>query len=573
MLVAGVSSVWAETSTVNASKVSSSSATWTGSAGVTWNVSVDGGAIDQNVTSGYAQVGTKTSPSKSITFSTSGLNGTITSIVVDCAAYSGNASLSATIDGSAFGTQNQSVPSWSNNSGGNVTFSGSASGSIVITMTNGSSGRAMYVKSITVTYTAGSSETIAVTGVTLNETTLTMEVGEEVSLTATVAPSNATNKGVTWSSDNDDVVTVQNGVVTAVGAGSATITVTTTDGEKTATCDVTVKPASEPSVTFDFTSNSWNLPADSKEAGPVSYTLGDYSITLKGGSGKTDGFYYDSSAGNLLLGKSGATLTFPAFPFNVKRIKVYGSEGGSGSVTFNIFVDDDAVSTSATSAKVTHTFPIINDKQSAGTIYVLKVTNGNNTRISKIEIFGYENVEVSNAGYATYVSDNDLDYTNVEGLEAYSAQVDNANSTVSFTKVGKVKAGEGVLLKGNGGSYEVPVTSGVAANSDNDFIRGEGIAVASEDNGKFNYILNNVGGVVAFYAANGKTVGTNRAYLQTATANARISLNFDDETTTGISAIDNRQVTKDNVYNLKGQRVNNPTKGLYIVNGKKVIIK
>ena len=305
----------------------------------------------------------------------------------------------------------------------------------------------------------------------------------------------------------------------------------------------------------------------------MSYTLGDYSITLKGGSGKTDGFYYDSSAGNLLLGKSGATLTFPAFPFNVKRIKVYGSEGGSGSVTFNIFVDDDAVSTSATSAKVTHTFPINNDKQSAGTIYVLKVTNGNNTRISKIEIFGYENVEVSNAGYATYVSDNDLDYTNVEGLEAYSAQVDNANSTVSFTKVGKVKAGEGVLLKGNGGSYEVPVTSGVAANSDNDFIRGEGIAVASEDNGKFNYILNNVGGVVAFYAANGKTVGTNRAYLQTTTANARISLNFDDETTTGISAIDNRQVTKDNVYNLKGQRVNNPTKGLYIVNGKKVIIK
>ena len=184
-----------------------------------------------------------------------------------------------------------------------------------------------------------------------------------------------------------------------------------------------------------------------------------------------------------------------------------------------------------------------------------------------------ESVNVSAAGYATYVSDNDLDYTNVEGLEAFSAQVDNANATVSFTKVGKVKAGEGVLLKANGGSYNVPVTSGVDANADNDFIRGEGTAVASEDNGKYNYILNNVGDVVAFYAANGQNVATNRAYLQTTTANARISLNFDDETTTGIIATLKDKETNSKVYNLNGQRVDNPAKGLYIVNGKKVIIK
>ena len=143
---------WAETTTVTASKITSSSATWTGSGNVTWNVSVNGGATDQNVTNGYAQVGTRTSPSTSITFSTSGISGTITSVVVDCAAYSGNATISATVDGNAFGAQGQSVPSWSNNSGGNVTFTGNASGAIVITMTNGSGGRAMYIKSITVTY-------------------------------------------------------------------------------------------------------------------------------------------------------------------------------------------------------------------------------------------------------------------------------------------------------------------------------------------------------------------------------------------------------------------------------------
>lgn len=141
------------TSIVTASKVTSSNVNWTGSASETWSVNVVGGATNQNVTSEYAQVGTKNSPSTSITFSTSGISGTITSIVVDCASYSGLGTVSATVDGSAFGTQSQSIPSWSNNSGGEVTFSGSASGTISIVMTNGTSGRAMYIKSITVNYT------------------------------------------------------------------------------------------------------------------------------------------------------------------------------------------------------------------------------------------------------------------------------------------------------------------------------------------------------------------------------------------------------------------------------------
>ena len=146
---------WAETATVTASKVTSSSVTWTGSGGESWNVSVNGGATNQNVVNDYAQIGTKNSPSTSVTFSTSGISGTITSIVVNCASYSGLATLSATVGGSSFGTQNQATPSWSSNTGGDVTFTGSATGNIVITMTNGSSGRAMYIKSITVTYTPG----------------------------------------------------------------------------------------------------------------------------------------------------------------------------------------------------------------------------------------------------------------------------------------------------------------------------------------------------------------------------------------------------------------------------------
>ena len=87
----------------------------------------------------------------------------------------------------------------------------------------------------------GATRNISVTGVTLNKTTASLNIGETVTLTATVSPSTATNKNVTWSSNNTTVATVSNGVVTAKAAGTATITVKTADGSKTATCTVTVK--------------------------------------------------------------------------------------------------------------------------------------------------------------------------------------------------------------------------------------------------------------------------------------------------------------------------------------------
>ena len=79
-----------------------------------------------------------------------------------------------------------------------------------------------------------------VTDVTLNETKLSLMEDATAQLTATVLPENATNPAVTWSSDNPDVATVENGTVTALKAGTAKITVTTEDGGKTATCEVTV---------------------------------------------------------------------------------------------------------------------------------------------------------------------------------------------------------------------------------------------------------------------------------------------------------------------------------------------
>lgn len=84
---------------------------------------------------------------------------------------------------------------------------------------------------------------IPVTGVTVTPTTGSVTVGEQLTLTAAVAPTDATNKSVTWSSSDDTIATVEDGVVTGVSAGDATITVTTVDGSFTATCGVTVEAA------------------------------------------------------------------------------------------------------------------------------------------------------------------------------------------------------------------------------------------------------------------------------------------------------------------------------------------
>ena len=86
-----------------------------------------------------------------------------------------------------------------------------------------------------------------VESLSLSETSLTMTVGDSKTLTATVEPDTATNKDVTWSSSDDSVATVADGAVTAVAAGSATITATSVDDpDIKATCAVTVKEASDP---------------------------------------------------------------------------------------------------------------------------------------------------------------------------------------------------------------------------------------------------------------------------------------------------------------------------------------
>lgn len=172
-------------------------------------------------------------------------------------------------------------------------------------------------------------------------------------------------------------------------------------------------------VTLDFTnSKTWNLPVGSKNSVKTqkTYSNGTYSITINASAGH----YLVGSENNysLLLGKKDATLTLPAFDFDVEKIVLKKTtQTGSSKTTQNIYVGSKAVSTQTTSADIDQTYKIQAGYQAAGNIYVLKVTNDNNTQFSKIEIY-----KAASSETATTVSFPKESLNLIDGDEAAQGQ-------------------------------------------------------------------------------------------------------------------------------------------------------
>ncbi|MBQ8099742.1 MAG: Ig domain-containing protein [Paludibacteraceae bacterium] len=177
----------------------------------------------------------------------------------------------------------------------------------------------MYFKNVSqIVFTIGDAAT-AVTGVTLSQSEAAMTVGgDALTLTATVAPDDATDKTVTWTSSDPTVATVADGVVTAVAAGTATITATATNGnddtadDKTATCTVTVtEPASLVPVTLPDGAEiqQWYAAGtDNGESANVAWVGNDVYI-----SGIFANFPDAWIKGT--LGEDGSTVTFPKLQY------------------------------------------------------------------------------------------------------------------------------------------------------------------------------------------------------------------------------------------------------------------
>jgi len=193
--------------------------------------------------------------------------------------------------------------------------------------------------------------------------------------------------------------------------------------------------------------------------------------------------------------------------------------------------------------------------------YVILVKTGEAPAVTK-------SVTLGESGLVTFASKNDLDFTGVEGLTAYIAPEGIAEGKIVLTEAKQVKGGQGMVLVGTANqTYSVPVTVGVAAPATNYLV---GVTEDKDMTDVEAYILATDG---KFHPVNGGTLKAGKAYLNIApTAANSISVVFGDEAT-GIETVKSETVLNGDIFNLRGQRVAAPHKGLYIMQGKKVVVK
>ena len=204
---------------------------------------------------------------------------------------------------------------------------------------------------------SGEDTTVSVTGVTLNATSGTIADGESVTLTATVLPTDATNKNVLWESNNTGVATVSGGVVQAVSVGNATITATTVDGGFTATYLLTVEsaeggnggqivyPTKTAEVTGYKTANEWHvslyvtaedLPSIDNETvtyGFVMKPISDFEVTSRNSTG---GIYIVDKVNDLAAGFTSAVTSTLGHP------TITDNQDGTYAVTISRVVNKSA---------------------------------------------------------------------------------------------------------------------------------------------------------------------------------------------------------------------------------------
>ena len=193
-------------------------------------------------------------------------------------------------------------------------------------------------------------------------------------------------------------------------------------------------------------------------------------------------------------------------------------------------------------------------------------------------------VTLDDKGYTTFACPRPLDLTTTkipEGLKAYKAEVDAENGKVRFTGIDQtVAANIGILLAGPPNkTYNIPFADSGSDVERNDFLVNSTGGTFSSESGctYFGYKKNSNPSIFAKFNPSTVAIPTNKAYLKVSTSGEARQLVavFDDGETTSLREIRNEELGIKNAvfFNLNGQRVAQPTKGLYIVNGKKVAIK
>ena len=210
--------------------------------------------------------------------------------------------------------------------------------------------------------------------------------------------------------------------------------------------------------------------------------------------------------------------------------------------------------------------PIVNDKD-------ITITVGVATRFVKMDIY-YTPIEstVSSAGYATFCLP--YDATIPEGLTAYTANDNGESVKLTAKEGGKIAAGEGVVLKGEEGTYTFVAAEGsVSATAGNQMVGvTEDTPLTSADNAYMLTRKKDDGSIAFRLLATDYTLGANKAYLKLEN-NARnlISVVWDDNATGIYDLSEKEEAENGAIYNLAGQKLMRTQKGINIINGKLVI--
>lgn len=179
-----------------------------------------------------------------------------------------------------------------------------------------------------------------------------------------------------------------------------------------------------------------------------------------------------------------------------------------------------------------------------------------------------ESVTLSSVGWASYCTAYGTDISLTDGVKAF-AVTDQTSESVTLTEVTKIPASEGILLKGTAStSYELkPATSAVSPITN--LLVGTLTPTAAPSG---SYVLANKSDGFGFYPTGTVTIPARKAYLPS-TSSARMLAIDGEGGTTGISTIDTENENRQPIYTLQGTKAGNLHRGLYIQNGKKIIIK
>lgn len=203
------------------------------------------------------------------------------------------------------------------------------------------------------------------------------------------------------------------------------------------------------------------------------------------------------------------------------------------------------------------------------------------------KIFGLSPEEITitidQYGSGTYCSEYALDFSNVVGLKAYAATGYNSKTgVVTLTRLQTAMEGTGLFLIGEPGEYTVPVieySNDYTLNLLVGTLEKTTVNGTTDDGNYVNLKYTVKDNTPMFYQfEDGSSLSANKAYLQLpaalfpSNASKSVNLRFDDGETTDIEDVDVEDADVEIVYDLQGRAVENPTKGVYIVNGKKVFI-